>query len=263
MDPYLEEPARWPGVHQLLLSRAVTELNVLLPQRYVANLGERLYVAQPNRSVYPDVFVVEHPPPPRAPRNPESGGIATMVMVSDPPLVLTVEPIQHREVFVEILPVGDEGRVVTFLEVLSPSNKSAGSPGRELYLSKQQQVLASPTHLIEIDLLRRGEPTTAAPLDRLIEHGPWDYLVSLHRGGQAGRFEVWPILLRQRLPRIRVPLADGDPDVVLDLQTLLDRVYDDGAYARRIDYRRHPVAPLTRADADWADALLRERGLRP
>lgn len=122
--------------------------------------------------------------------------------------------------------------------------------------------MRSQTHLIEIDLLRAGEHTVAPPLELLLQRGPWDYLVSLHRSGEENRYEVWGIPLRQRLPRIRVPLAGDDPDVVLDLQAVFDRCYDQGAYARRLDYRREPPTPLKEDDAAWANALLRERGLR-
>jgi hypothetical protein len=185
-----------------------------------------------------------------------------VAVASDPPWVLTVQPMEMREVFIEILTVADESRVVTVIEVLSPSNKTAGSEGRQLYLTKQHEILDSQTHLIEIDLLRRGEHTVAPPRDRLIEKGEWDYLVSLHRGGQSGRYEVWAIPLRERLRCIRVPLAGADPDVVLDLQAVFDRCYDEGAYARRLDYRGEPATPLSGDDAEWARSLLRERGLR-
>jgi uncharacterized protein DUF4058 len=59
-----------------------------------------------------------------------------------------------------------------------------------------------------------------------------------------------------------VPLADGEPDLVLDLQTVFDRCYDEGAYARALDYGGKPPVPLKKADAEWAETLLRERGLR-
>lgn len=88
-------------------------------------------------------------------------------------------------------------------------------------------------------------------------------LVCLHRGGQGNRCEVWPITLRQPLPRIRVPLADGDPDVVLDLQTVFNRCYDEGAYTRRLDYRGEPTPSLDGDDAAWAEQLLRTKGVRP
>jgi uncharacterized protein DUF4058 len=258
MDPYLEHPARWPSMHQRLITNISNALNALLPPPYIADIGERLYVLQPERSIYPDVVLVERPTPPSPPE-----ATATAVMVpSDPPWVLTAPLGEVREVFVEILTVPDENRVIAVIEVLSPANKAAGSEGRRLYLAKQRQVLESQTHLVEIDFLRQGEHTVAAPLDWLLEQGYWDYLVSLHRGGQGGRFEAWPVPLRQRLPRIHIPLAGSDPDVVLELQPVFDRCYDEGPYARRLDYRLEPPVPLSRADAEWADQLLRERGLR-
>lgn len=261
MDPYLEHPALFPGVHQGLIAVARAALNTLLPQHYVADIGERVYIIQPERDIYPDVVILEYPSVKPSMEQSATGTSATMV--SDPPWVVTYHPVEMREVFIEILSVGDDSRVITVIEVLSPSNKAAGSAGRQPYLAKQQELFESPTHLIEIDLLRRGEHTVVAPRERLLRRGQWDYLVCLHRGGQGNRCEVWPIALRRHLPKIRVPLADGDPDIVLDLQALFDRCYDEGAYARRLDYRREPTPPLQGDDAIRADQILRTRGLRP
>ncbi|MFQ6044287.1 MAG: DUF4058 family protein, partial [Candidatus Poribacteria bacterium] len=155
-----------------------------------------------------------------------------------------------------------QSRVVTVIEVLSPSNKIAGSEGRQLYLTKQREILSSQTHLIEIDLLRQGEHTVAPPREMLLRKGKWDYLVCLHRSGQRGRYEVWAITLRQRLPRIHIPLQDSDPDIVLDLQAVFNRCYDEGAYARRLNYRSEPPIPLPDKNAQWSNELLREQGLR-
>lgn len=68
--------------------------------------------------------------------------------------------------------------------------------------------------------------------------------------------------MRRRLPCIGVPLAHDDPDVALDVQAIFNRLYDEGGYARRIDYRRAPPVPLADDDATWAAALLHERGVR-
>jgi len=63
-----------------------------------------------------------------------------------------------------------DGELVTLMEVLSPANKLYG-PGRNAYLRKREDVLGSRTSLIEIDLLRAGEPMPlvgpllARPLD--------------------------------------------------------------------------------------------------
>jgi hypothetical protein len=260
MDPYLEEPALWSGAHLTLIACARAALNAVLPSHYVADTGERLYVVSPGRSIYPDAVVIEHSTSRPAT---ERSAITALATEATAPWRITAEPEQRREPFIEIRAVREGYRVVTVIEFLSPSNKDAGSPGRELYLEKQRQVLASKSHLLEIDLLRQGEHTIAPPRDRLLERGRWDYLISLHRAGEGWTFWVWPIALRERLPTVLVPLAAGDPDIELDVQAVLDRTYDDGAYPRLIDYRTEPTPPLTEDDERWADALLSERGLRP
>ena len=111
MDPYLENPVLWSGVHQGLITGLRNLLNRLLPPDYIADMRERFYV---------------------------------------------FKMVKIREVFIEILPVGEETRVVTVIEVLSHINKARGSEGHELYLTKQRELLQSGVNLIEIDLLRRG-----------------------------------------------------------------------------------------------------------
>ena len=150
--------------------------------------------------------------------------------------------------FIDILSVGDTSRVVTVIEVLSPSNKTAGSEGQQLYITKQQEILQSSTHLIEIDLLRHGDHTVAAPHQSLRQRGAWDYLVCLHRGGQRGRYEVWACSLRQRLPRIRVPLTNGDADVALDITGSV-----------RPLLRRGSLRPSARLPPCTVDTAVRER----
>jgi hypothetical protein len=46
-------------------------------------------------------------------------------------------------------------QVVSVIELLSPSNKAIGSD-RDQYVNKRTQLLSSPVHLVEIDLLRGG-----------------------------------------------------------------------------------------------------------
>lgn len=47
-------------------------------------------------------------------------------------------------------------RLVTVIEVLSPSNKTPGAD-RDAYFGKRRQTLASMAHFVEIDLRRGGE----------------------------------------------------------------------------------------------------------
>ena len=138
--------------------------------------------------------------------------------------------------------------LVTVVELLSPSNKRIG-PDREQYVAKRRQLFASPTHFVEIDLLRGGP---RLPLDDLPH---CDYYALVSRAEERARVGVWPIRLRDRLPVVPVPLRAGDADSRLDLQEGLDKVYDGAGYAYYV-YRGTPVPPLAPDDAAWAKQFI-------
>ncbi|WP_242723368.1 DUF4058 family protein [Microcoleus vaginatus] len=58
-----------------------------------------------------------------------------------------------------------------------------------------------------------------------------------------------------------MPLRAGDAEPIVDLQGLLNGVYDRAAKDFRIDYTAAPLAALSETDAVWADVLLGEREL--
>jgi Protein of unknown function (DUF4058) len=65
-------------------------------------------------------------------------------------------PEEVRETYLEVRETGTDD-VLTVVEILSPTNKRPG-PGRRIYEDKRMERLASKTHLVEIDLVRVGEP---------------------------------------------------------------------------------------------------------
>ena len=258
MDPYLEEPSLWPNLHHSLITYSRAALNAALPSHYVATIEERVYIMPYERSVIPDVNIHSRFTP-LVPRPPGRGGVA-IAEPFDPPLIVRLQPQEVHEGYIEIRKVDDKLRVVTTIEVLSPSNKVPNSQGGQKYLRKQKEVLSSPTHLVEIDLLRTGAHTVAIPYDQLPLQKKWDYLVCLHRGGQDNEwdedvFEVWENSVREPLPRICIPLDSGDPDVILDLQAVFHRCYAEGAYERLVDYSQPINPPLREEDAAWAMSL--------
>lgn len=257
MDPYLEDPAIWPDFHQSFITYTRDALQPNIRPRYHAHIGERLYVVRPPRSIYPDVFVTK-----RKPARVPAGHTSEGTREPDAPVLIPLPPEEVREVYIEIIDVTHGGQVVTVIEVLSPANKSPGED-HERYRRKQEEVLSSETHLVEIDLLHAGEHTIAVPAHYLIPHQPWRYLVSIIRAGRRDQAEVYPITLRQRLPRIAIPLAEPDPDVVLDLQAVFEQCYENAAYTDIVDYVNDPKVALTAKDTRWAGVLLHEKGLRP
>lgn len=256
MDPYLEDPYRWSGVHLLFIGRLTNAINDGLPENYIALPNERLYVEKV-RDILPDLEVKKLGKKAQKPISKRSGA----VLVCDPPLKVSVES-EHREGFIEIFPVKNGNRPVAVVEVLSPTNKTGKGSGFKLYRKKQREVLASSTHLVEIDLLRQGRHTVSAPRDSLLLHGAWDYLTSISHGGDRSNWDVWAVTVQERLPRIAIPLLPEDGEVVVDLQQVLDEVYDEGRYERILDYDDEPAVPLKAHDEGWADRLLRKKGLR-
>jgi hypothetical protein len=260
MDPYLESPTNWRDFHESFIAYARETLNMLLPPRYVARIEERLSIEPIDENIYPDLVLLKRE---AARRSVSDASVGTAVAEADIPVTISVlRDNEPKDSYIEIVAVRDRKRVVTTIEMLSPTNKTPGK-GREDYVDKQRQLLDSPTHLIEIDLLRSGKHTVAPPLDSVLSKvGSFDYLVSLHRGGHGLEFEIWPNSVRKRLPRIRVPLDPPDRDIPLDLQAVFDRSYDTGAYDRDMDYSEAPDPPLEGEDAEWMANLLREKGLR-
>lgn len=247
MDPYLEG-SLWTSVHSQLGVEIQRQLVPLLRPRYVALTNERFVIAtadpgvetpEPTVDVYPDVSIGE-------------GGAGKTLgpgfAVAAPLRVATVMPESIPHVSVEIRDVA-ERRLVTDIEILSPTNKRA--EGREEYLGRRQRLLLSPAHLLEIDLLRSGRRLPMRdPLPR------FPYFVFLSRAEMRPLTDVWPIRLDSPLPVVPVPLLADDADVPLDLQRALSNVYDLAGYDLAVDYSVQPQVRLSRDQAAWAEGLL-------
>jgi len=268
MDPYLEDPGCWRDVHHRLISLISDRLVPEVRPKYFVEIEERVYIAGDDglSPIIPDVYLGRVRPAPRSgPRLPPR-----VVAVQDPtpgaePAAVAVaattaglDALEVREARVQIVD-RESHRVVTVIEVLSPSNKAAGSEGRASFEAKRREVLASTSHWVEVDLLRGGQGVeTREPLP------PHDYLIYLSRAGRTPPDALaWPVRLSQPLPVVPIPLAGDDPDVPLDLQAVLDTAYDRAGYDLRVDYGREPVPPLNDEWAAWSDRRLRALGLRP
>jgi len=264
MDPYLENPDIFPDFRDSIITYLREVLQASLPAHYFAALGRRVWIEVSHRAIGPDVEVRRTGgPPPR--RTEPVGGVAMAVAGTSVarPVVVKVAHDEFREPLIEIYVRSDKDqnpgkRLITSIEILSLANKTPGAHGRDLYKRKQREILASQVHLVEIDLLRGGEHTTAVPLDRAIaECGSFDYHVSVHKFDDLETYYVYPIRLEDRLPPIAIPLLPGDPSVTLDLQSVFDRCYDAGPYAREIRYGTDAVIPPLRTDhAAWAERIV-------
>lgn len=246
MDPYLEHPVLWEGLHARMVVAIANWLQPLLDPRYVATVEERVYIEGPQRRI-PDVWIQKA-------RDAEAA-VAVAEPRSSRAVIVEVEPLEVHESRIEIVDAYNDMKLVTLIELLSPTNKLPG-PGFDSYQQKQQEILDRDCHLVEIDLLRRGEHVLAVPEWKLAELRDHAYLACVSRWPQRNRYELYPMPLRERLAEISVPLADPDPDVVLLLQEVLTQVYDEGRYQRRVRYNEPCEPPLDAPDQTWADQIL-------
>lgn len=161
-------------------------------------------------------------------------------------------PEEVRESYLEIRE-RQTGTVVTTLEILSPKHKRSRD-GRDAYLWKRQRVLASLTHLVEIDLLRSGTPM---PIQGAVQKT--DYRILISRGDRRPIAQLYPFNLQESIPVFQLPLKAGDMEPLVDLNTILDGVYERAGFDLRVDYTQPPQPALSQEDATWADVLLREQ----
>lgn len=253
MDPYLE--CHWGDVHQSFMTYARDQLQECLPKGLRARMEERVFVESDihkQRPLYPDIRVIEHP------QKGSSSPLAESSTAVAEPIVIDITPDPMTEAFIEVIDVGSGNRVVTVIEVLSPANKHAGT-GKDLYLKKQEELVAGRVNLAEINLLRSGQHVLAVPLGMIPPAGRTPYMACVRRATRPGVAEVYPIRLRAPLPTIKVPLRETDRDVRLDLQALIDQCYRNGGY-EDTDYRKEPDPAFDVADQVWADELLRGKG---
>jgi hypothetical protein len=250
MDPYLEEPGIWSDFHTTFYVAIRAELNARLPAGYVARIDRYVWIEEPEveqrvRLGAPDVLVSTD-------NGGGSGAVGAALLAAPATIVL---PAVRREGsrYLKIIDSRDR-RVVTVVEVLSPTNKLKGKD-RDAYLAKRNEYLASEINLVEIDLLRSWErmPMGDSPA------APADYLVLVSRASEFPRAGLWSISVRDPLPEIPIPLTPQEPDVSLPLRTCFDRAFEEGRYYTEIDYAKPPIPPLTEPNASWARELLAHR----
>ena len=88
----------------------------------------------------------------------------------------------------------------------------------------------------------------------------------LHAFGRPGGgplCRVWRAYYQRPLPVAPVPLAKPDSDIPLDLQPMIDDIYQRFRYPRSIDYGKPLKPPLAAAETTWLKQQLRTRRSRP
>ena len=258
MDPYLE--MSWGDVHTQLITGTQTLLNLALPQDLVARVEEEIAVESDaddpdrpmaRRRLGPDARVFETIEEFGA----QAGSTTSAGAIALAPfrLALLDEPITERHIRIIDLHGGE--RVVTVIEFISPANKTIS--GANLFVRKRDALLDGGVNVVEVDLVRAGAllgpyvcPAEAIATFRAVMRLP------------GGDVFLHPMSLRAPLPSIRIPLRLNEQPAELSLQLLIEQAYENGRYARTIDYRKPCEPALEDDDAAWADNLLKAVGRR-
>ena len=253
MNPFFERV--WYDAHAVLITYMRDALQESLPADLVVRSEEGVgtVIGQQSGPAYrSDVSVSE----PFTLKENAAVAVAPVpsIPLADPIRVLIEEPVERW------LEMRDAtGRLITVLELLSPANKH--DLGREEYLRKRRNFISARVNLVEIDLIRQGASVFPDVVRETMRMKNAAYGTCVFRAAAPNSLEVYPILLRERLPAIRVPLRETDADVILDLQPLIDQCHQRGRY-HLLDYATDLEPGFSNEDAAWIDQLLRREKLR-
>jgi len=240
MDPYLEHPSICPDVHNSLIAAIRDALSLKLSPKYYVRLEQRAYTLTVDETVFvgrPDLTISTS-----RPDYPQD-----ILPLGDVDVLEVAIPLED-EITESYLEIHDTQTrtIVTVVELLSPANK-LNDEGRKTYLKKRSRVLASETHLVEIDLLRAGEKM---PLVNKVQS---DYRILI---AHEDRGRLFPFNLRKKIPPFNLPLLPGDPQPVVELNDILHDVYTRARYDLGLDYDQPPTPPLNESDTEWAKELI-------
>src|SRR5579884_1150085 len=229
MDPYIEGSGVWEDFHHDLITEIKGAISAVLPERYVVRAGERSYVVLSARNgedeflTQPDVGVAQLRNSAQLTQSAAPSTAAVLEAPQSEPGPVRMRALietEYREGFLEIRELSPQRKLITCIEVLSPSNKRPGTPGWFQYTRKRQAYLEGAANFVEIDLLRGGR---RMPMEDEWPDSP--YYVLVCRKPEAPQCMVWPAHFVRPLPALNVPLAPPDADLSVPLQPLVEAVY--------------------------------------
>ncbi len=206
IDPYLESQGYWPDFHASLTTYCRDALNDVLPDTYVARLGEQLRLVDRSdpevRTALPDVTILEGGIGTRATtQSATEGGVLTLDPVTIELPVYEIEEV--RDLWIEIHRRPDR-ELVTAIEVLSPTNKQG--EGYWQYQGKRRSFIRQNANLVELDLLARGH---RLPMGQDLP--PGDFYAFVSRADRRSKCDVYAWSIRDRLPNLPIPLRHPIP----------------------------------------------------
>ena len=264
MDPYIEACGLWGDFHHDLISEIKYALAQAAPERYLVRAGERSYVVlveqegKTSRPFLPDISVTTERRK-KPPRKKGGAAVAEPVLKAEPVLMRAFVEEEHCEAFVEIYEATPEQRLVTSIEGPFTFQQTSA----HAWLGPLPSQTAKPA----AGGCKPGgdRPATQRPAHA---HARSVAQQSVYVFGRPGK-EIRPVFRSGRSPSmtpspsIPVPLAKPDPDIPLNLQPMIDAIYQRLRYERSIDYSKPLTPPIDAAEiARLKQQLQATRGQR-
>jgi Protein of unknown function (DUF4058) len=214
MNPYLEQSELWHQVKIHLIVGIADAIANQIAPQYRVSIEERIYPS-----------------------------------IDEPRSIIG---LSVKERYLEVREVATK-ELITVIEVLSPINKRSGK-GRSIYETKRTRILTSMTNLIEIDLLRSGQPmemtgATESHYRILVSRS---IVGNAFRNGNRPSADLFRFNLQDPIPDFPVPLRPESPDAIVDLSNILNETYQRGRLDLSIDYSQDLVPALSESDRIWA-----------
>ncbi len=111
-------------------------------------------------------------------------------------------------------------------------------------------ILGSATNLVEIDLLRLGEPMF------ILGATDTTYRILVSRSHNRPDADLYTFDLKDPIPAFPVPLRSGESEPVVDLQKLLNEVCERARFDLAIDYSQSLKPALSPEEAAWVKETL-------
>jgi len=88
-----------------------------------------------------------------------------------------------------------------------------------------------------------------------------DYRILVIRSQLRPRAELYPFNLLEAIPAFFLPLQKGDIEPLVNLQNVIQDLFDRAGLDLAIDYNSEPVPPIQEPDLIWVNDLLKEQDL--
>lgn len=242
-----EEASYWPTFHGQTIVQMVITLNLHLPDNYIA-LNERSFQSR-SLEDFVGTLAIQQPRPDVTVFQRQTSAVSTPLAVStatptwEAALADVVEPIRQPMAVAirELVAPRELGRIVTWIELLSPSNKPSGSH-YDTYAIKRVEALETDVPLIEIDYLHESR-SPLLQLPRYLHDAdatPFSIIVSDPRPNWAqGKVQVYGFHIGQPIPAFPLPLA-GEERVMFDLNAVYRNTFQTGRWHIFLDYAAVP-----------------------